>query len=57
MKKIFLLLLLIPTILVSQDISNLQNKKLNDLNDTELLSYWKEAQKNGYGFRSNKITG
>ena len=44
MKKILLLILLIPTILFSQDISNLQNKKLNDLNDTELLNYWKEAQ-------------
>jgi protein involved in polysaccharide export with SLBB domain len=48
MKKILLLILLIPTILVSQDISNLQNKKLNDLNDTELLNYWKEAQEKGY---------
>ncbi len=45
MKKILLMILLIPTILFSQDISNLQNKKLNDLNDIELLNYWKEAQK------------
>ncbi len=48
MKKILLLILLIPTFLFSQDISKLQNKKLNDLNDTELLNYWKEAQENGY---------
>ena len=42
------MILLIPTILSSQDISNLQNKKLNDLNDTELLNYWKEAKEKGY---------
>ena len=53
MKKILLLILLIPTILFSQDISNLQNKKLNDLNDTELLNYWKEAQEKWIRFRSN----
>ena len=55
MKKILLLALLIPTILVSQDISNLQNKKLNDLNDTELLNYWKEAQENGYNLDQIKL--
>ena len=55
MKKILLLILLIPTILFSQDISNLQNKKLNDLNDTELLNYWKEAQKNGYDLDQIKL--
>jgi protein involved in polysaccharide export with SLBB domain len=55
MKKILLLILLIPTILVSQDISNLQNKKLNDLNDTELLNYWKEAQEKGYNLDQIKI--
>ena len=55
MKKILLLILLIPTILFSQDISNLQNKKLNDLNDTELLNYWKEAQENGYDLDQIKI--
>ena len=55
MKKILLLILLIPTILVSQDISNLQNKKLNDLNDTELLNYWKEAQEKGYDLEQIKL--
>ena len=47
--------LLIPTILVSQDISNLQNKKLNNLNDTELLKYWTEAQDKGYNLDQIKI--
>ena len=55
MKKILLLALLIPTILVSQDISNLQNKKLNNLNDTELLKYWTEAQDKGYNLDQIKI--
>ena len=48
MKKLLLLFLLIPTIVLSQDLRSLQNKKINDLSDTELLSYWNEAQKNGY---------
>lgn len=48
MKKLLLLFLLIPTIILSQDLRSLQNKKINDLSDTELLSYWNEAQKNGY---------
>ena len=55
MKKILLLILLIPTLLLSQDISKLQNKKLNDLNDTELLNYWKEAQENGYDLDQIKL--
>ncbi len=55
MKKILLLILLIPTVLCSQDISNIQNKKLNDLNDTELLNYWKEAQEKGYSLDQIKL--
>ena len=55
MKKILLLILLIPTVLFSQDINNLQNRKLNDLNDTELLSYWKNAQERGYSLDQIKI--
>ena len=55
MKKLLLTLLLIPSILFCQDISDLQNKKLNDLNDSELLSYWTDAQKNGYDLDQIKI--
>ena len=47
--------MLIPSILFCQDISDLQNKKLNDLNDSELLSYWTDAQKNGYDLDQIKI--
>ena len=55
MKKLLLTIMLIPYILFSQDINDLQNKKLNDLNDSELLSYWTEAQKNGYDLDQIKI--
>ena len=55
MKKTLLLILLIPTFLFGQDINKLQNKKLNDLNDTELLNYWKEAQENGYDLDQIKL--
>ena len=48
MKKLFLLILIIPSILFCQDLRDLQSKELNDLNDTELLDYWNQAQKNGY---------
>ena len=55
MKKLLFTIILIPSILFSQDISDLQNQKLNDLNDSELLSYWTEAQKNGYDLDQIKI--
>ena len=55
MKRTLLFILLIPAILFSQDISSLQNKKLNDLNDTELLRYWNEAQEKGYDLNQIKI--
>ena len=55
MKKLLLILILIPYILFSQDINDLQNKKLNDLNDSELFSYWTEAQKNGYSLDQIKV--
>jgi protein involved in polysaccharide export with SLBB domain len=54
MKKILLLILLIPTFLFSQDISNLKNKKINELTDTELLNYWTDAQNNGYNLSQIK---
>ncbi len=55
MKKLLLILILIPYTLLSQDISDFQNKKLNDLNDNELLSYWTQAQNNGYDLDQIKI--
>ena len=38
-----------------QNIDQLKGKKLNDLNDTELISYWKQAQENGYSIDQIKI--
>ena len=55
MKKLLLTIMLIPSILFCQDISDLQGKKLKDLNDSELLNYWTEAQKNGYDLDQIKI--
>jgi len=55
MKKVLMLILLIPSILFSQDFINIQNKKLNDLNDSELQSYWKDAQEKGYDLNQIKI--
>ncbi len=54
MKKLLLILILIPSILFSQDISDLQNKKLNDLNDSELSNYWSQAQEKGYSLEQIK---
>ncbi len=45
-RKIFCLILLIPNLLIGQDFFNIN--KLKTLSDEELLSYWSEAQSNGY---------
>jgi len=55
MKKIILIIILLPTLFFGQNIDQLKGKKLNDLSDTELISYWKEAQANGYSIDQIKI--
>ena len=55
MKKIILIIILLPTLFFGQNIDQLKGKKLNDLSDTELISYWKEAQENGYSIDQIKI--
>ena len=55
MKKIIVLIILLPTLFFGQNIDQLKGKKLNDLNDTELISYWKQAQENGYSIDQIKI--
>ena len=51
-KRILLFLLLIPTILFSQDISDLKQdmnmKTLREMSDKEIKSYWMQAQERGY---------
>ena len=44
-----------PTLFFGQNIDQLKGKKLNDLSDTELISYWKQAQENGYSIDQIKI--
>ena len=55
MKKLILIIIFLPTIFFGQNIDQLQGKKLNDLSDTELLSYWEKAQENGYSIDQIKI--
>ena len=55
MKKLILIAILLPGIFFGQNIDQLKGKKLNDLDDTELISYWKQAQENGYSIDQIKI--
>ena len=55
MKKLILIIILLPALFFGQNIDQLKGKKLNDLSDTELISYWKQAQENGYSIDQIKI--
>ncbi len=55
MKKLILIIILLPTFLFGQNVSQLEGKKLNDLSDTELIEYWNKAQENGYSIDQIKI--
>ena len=55
MKKFILIIIFLPTLFFGQNFDQLKGKKLNDLSDTELISYWKEAQENGYSIDQIKI--
>ena len=55
MKKLILIIILFPTIFFGQNFEQFKGKKLNDLSDTELMSYWKQAQENGYSIDQIKI--
>ena len=55
MKKLILIIILLPTLFFGQNIDQFKGKKLNDLSDTELISYWKQAQENGYSINEIKI--
>ena len=55
MKKLILIIILLPTLFFGQNIGQFKGKKLNDLSDTELISYWKQAQENGYSINQIKI--
>ena len=51
-KRILLFLLLIPTMVFSQDVSDLKQnvnvKNLREMSDKEIKSYWMQAQERGY---------
>ena len=55
MKKLILIIILLPALFFGQNIDQFKGKKLNDLSDTELISYWKQAQENGYSIDQIKI--
>ena len=55
MKKLILIIILLPALFFGQNIDQFKGKKLDDLNDTELLSYWNQAQENGYSIEQIKI--
>ena len=55
MKKLILIIILLPALFFGQNIDQFKGKKLNNLSDTELLSYWKQAQENGYSLDQIKI--
>jgi len=55
MKKIIFIIILLPALFFGQNIDQFKGKKLNDLSDTELISYWKQAQENGYSIDQIKI--
>ena len=44
-----------PALFFGQNIDQFKGKKLNNLSDTELISYWKQAQENGYSIDQLKI--
>ncbi len=55
MKKIIFIIILLPALFFGQNTDQFGGKKLNDLSDTELISYWKQAQENGYSIDQIKI--
>ena len=55
MKKLTLILILLPTLFFGQNTDPIKEKKLKDLSDTELINYWQQAQENGYSIDQIKI--
>ena len=55
-KKLLILLILLPSIVFSQEINDLKNiKSLDQMNDKDLIEYWGQAQKRGYNLDQIKI--
>ena len=55
-KKVLVILILLPSIVFSQEINDLKNiKSLDQMSDTDLIEYWDQAQKRGYSLDQIKI--
>ena len=55
-KKLLILLILLPSIIFSQEINDLKNiKSLDQMSDKDLIEYWDQAQKRGYSLDQIKI--
>ena len=55
-KKVLVILILLPSIVFSQEINDLKNiKSLDQMSDKDLIEYWDQAQKRGYSLDQIKI--
>ena len=55
-KKLLIVLILLPYMVFSQDLNDLKNiKSLDQMSDTDLIEYWDQAQKRGYSLDQIKI--
>ena len=55
-KKLLVILILLPSMVFSQEINDLKNfKSLDKMSDSDLIEYWDQAQKRGYSLDQIKI--
>ena len=55
-KKLLVILILLPYMVFSQEINDLKNiKSLDKMSDSDLIEYWDQAQKRGYSLDQIKI--
>ncbi len=55
-KKLIILLILLPSVIICQDINDLNNiKSLDQMSDKDLIEYWSQAQERGYNLDQIKI--
>ncbi len=55
-KKLIILMMLLPSVIICQDLNDLKNiKSLDQMNDEDLIEYWTQAQKRGYNLDQIKI--
>ena len=55
-KKLILLMMLLPSVIICQDLNDLKNiKSLDQMSDKDLIEYWSQAQERGYSLDQIKI--